>query len=157
LTHLTAHHLSNLPLQLRRVLQVEKTFCMTIHLSSVLSTCCPLCTILFSKALLDAGFLPDDIYYDASPEEIPENAHRQIIHNGESHEVEGDEPEKMTYTQQANKRQHCRRLTSFIRLCDYLITTTMHALAMNSVTKLLERFDKMIQGIIFLSKNSSSV
>jgi dynein heavy chain len=98
-----------------------------------------------SKALLDAGFLPDDIYYDASPEEIPENAHRQIIHNGESHEVEGDEPEKMTYTQQANKRQHCRRLTSFIRLCDYLITTTMHALAMNSVTKLLERFDKMIQ------------
>ena len=99
----------------------------------------------FSKALLDAGFLPDDIYYDV-PEEMPENAHRQIIHNGESHDVEGDEPEKMTYTQQANKRQHCQRLTSFIRLCDYLITTTMHALAMNSVTKLLERFDKMIQG-----------
>jgi len=28
----------------------------------------------------------------------------------------GDAPDKMTYTEQANKRSHCRRLTSFIRL-----------------------------------------
>lgn len=40
----------------------------------------------------------------------------------------GDSPDKMTYTEQANKRQHCKRLTSFIRLCDYLITNTMHSL-----------------------------
>ena len=43
-------------------------------------------------------------------------------------QVMGDSPDKMTYTEQANKRQHCKRLTSFIRLCDYLITNTMHSL-----------------------------
>lgn len=27
----------------------------------------------------------------------------------------GDGPEKMTYTEQANKRAHCKRLTGFIK------------------------------------------
>ena len=30
-------------------------------------------------------------------------------------EMFGDAPDKMTYTEQANKRSHCKRLTSFIR------------------------------------------
>ena len=30
--------------------------------------------------------------------------------------VLGDGPEKMTYTEQANKRAQCRRLSSFIKL-----------------------------------------
>uniref|UniRef100_A0A673W197 Dynein axonemal heavy chain 6 n=1 Tax=Salmo trutta TaxID=8032 RepID=A0A673W197_SALTR len=46
-------------------------------------------------------------------------------------------PEKMSYTEQANKRYHCRRLTCFIRLADYLMVNTMHILAVNSVAKLL--------------------
>ena len=48
-----------------------------------------------------------------------------------------EQQEKMTYTEQANKRAHCRRLTSFIRLADYLIVHTMHTLAVNSVSTLL--------------------
>lgn len=48
----------------------------------------------------------------------------------------GDSPDKMTYTEQANKRQHCKRLTSFIRLCDYLITNTMHSLGKKSLPRL---------------------
>ena len=57
----------------------------------------------------------------------------------------GDSPDKMTYTEQANKRQHCRRLTAFIRLCDYLITNTMHSLAVNSVSTLLDRFAELLK------------
>ena len=48
-----------------------------------------------------------------------------------------EEPDKMTYTEQANKRTHCSRLTSFIRLADYLIVNTMHVLVVNSVEVLL--------------------
>eukprot|EP00063_Salmo_salar_P075241 XP_014050076.1 PREDICTED: dynein heavy chain 6, axonemal-like [Salmo salar] len=43
----------------------------------------------------------------------------------------------MSYTEQANKRYHCRRLTCFIRLADYLMVNTMHILAVSSVAKLL--------------------
>ncbi|XP_051560675.1 dynein axonemal heavy chain 6 [Myxocyprinus asiaticus] len=53
-------------------------------------------------------------------------------------------PEKMTYTQQAQKRDQCKRLTCFIRLADYLIVNTMHALVVNSVGKLLSVFQEHI-------------
>ncbi|TRY65354.1 hypothetical protein DNTS_005929 [Danionella cerebrum] len=50
--------------------------------------------------------------------------------------------EKMTYTQQANKSYHCKRLTCFIRLVDYLIVNTTHTLVVNSVQKLLRVFQE---------------
>ncbi|XP_056619544.1 dynein axonemal heavy chain 6 [Triplophysa dalaica] len=53
-----------------------------------------------------------------------------------------DAPDKMTYTQQANKRYHCKRLTSFIRLADYLIVNTTHMLVVNSVSKMLSVFQE---------------
>merc|ERR1719334_945053 len=56
----------------------------------------------------------------------------------------GDAPEKMTYTEQANKRSHCRRLTCFMRLADYLIVNTMHVLAVNSVTTLLNYLSEQL-------------
>ncbi|KAK9408021.1 dynein heavy chain 6 axonemal [Crotalus adamanteus] len=48
-----------------------------------------------------------------------------------------EQPERMTYTEQANKRAQCGRLTCFIRLADYLIVNTMHILAVKSVAALL--------------------
>ncbi|XP_064860607.1 dynein axonemal heavy chain 6-like [Oncorhynchus nerka] len=51
----------------------------------------------------------------------------------------------MSYTEQANKRYHCRRLTCFIRLADYLMVNTMHILAVNSVAKLLAVLQDQIQ------------
>ncbi len=55
-------------------------------------------------------------------------------------DILGDGPDKMTYTEQANKRAHCKRLTGFIRLADYLIVATLHSLTTNSVMSLLSRF-----------------
>uniref|UniRef100_A0A670YGW1 Uncharacterized protein n=1 Tax=Pseudonaja textilis TaxID=8673 RepID=A0A670YGW1_PSETE len=70
-------------------------------------------------ALLETGFTPDDYFYS--------------IENTGTNE----QPERMTYTEQANKRAQCGRLTCFIRLADYLIVNTMHVLAVKSVATLL--------------------
>ncbi|XP_063314781.1 dynein axonemal heavy chain 6 [Pelobates fuscus] len=83
-------------------------------------------------ALLEAGFTPDDYIYDSDGIGIRTNSPPHI-----DVDIFGEESEKMTYTEQANKRSHCRRLTCFIRLTDYLIVNTMHVLAVNSVTSLL--------------------
>ncbi|XP_014666809.1 PREDICTED: dynein heavy chain 6, axonemal-like [Priapulus caudatus] len=66
-------------------------------------------------ALLDTGFTPDDFILElqnsgAAPMDL-ENSLEMYI----------EAAEKMTYTEQANKRSQCHRLTSFIRLADYLI------------------------------------
>ncbi|XP_064233929.1 dynein axonemal heavy chain 6 isoform X6 [Aotus nancymaae] len=51
---------------------------------------------------------------------------------------------KMTYIEQASKRHHCKRLTCFIHLNDYLIENTMHVLTVNSVNSLLNHLtDKL--------------
>uniref|UniRef100_A0A7M4FAQ3 Dynein axonemal heavy chain 6 n=1 Tax=Crocodylus porosus TaxID=8502 RepID=A0A7M4FAQ3_CROPO len=71
-------------------------------------------------ALLEFGFTPDDYSY-----------------RRQSAELYGESTDKMTYTEQASKRSHCRRLTCFIRLADCLIVNTMHVLAVKSVTSLL--------------------
>ncbi|KAK2908777.1 hypothetical protein Q8A67_004614 [Cirrhinus molitorella] len=55
-----------------------------------------------------------------------------------------DSPQKMSYTQQANKSYHCKRLTCFIKLADYLIVNTTHMLVVNSVSKLLSVFQEHI-------------
>ncbi|XP_018593809.2 dynein heavy chain 6, axonemal [Scleropages formosus] len=92
-------------------------------------------------ALLEAGYTPD--YYvlesEASGDGEPGKSRRET---GTLHE---EVPEKMSYTQQAIKRSHCRRLSCFIRLVDYLILNTMHILVVNSVATLLDALKDQIQ------------
>ncbi|KAG8130386.1 hypothetical protein E2320_017073 [Naja naja] len=83
-------------------------------------------------ALLETGFTPDDYFYSI---ENTEQATKKEVAVGVVPRVEKDmyneQPERMTYTEQANKRAH------FIRLADYLIVNTMHVLAVKSVATLL--------------------
>ncbi|KAL4640265.1 dynein heavy chain 6, axonemal [Arapaima gigas] len=84
-------------------------------------------------ALLEAGYTPD--YYVFESEASGEGDLGKVRREA------GTLPEevpKMTYTQQAIKRSHCRRLSCFIRLVDYLILNTMHILMVNSVATLLD-------------------
>ncbi|XP_071825285.1 dynein axonemal heavy chain 6-like isoform X2 [Apostichopus japonicus] len=93
-------------------------------------------------ALLEAGFTPDDYFIDAETpgdDGMPPGtaASSYLMQSTFDMDIYGEAPDKMTYTEQANKRSHCKRLTCFIRLADYLIVNTMHVLAVNSVTTLL--------------------
>ena len=93
-------------------------------------------------ALLEAGFTPDDYYIDQgteSPDLMGETGRESSFLMPSSYDMDiyGEAPDKMTYTEQANKRAHCKRLTCFIRLADYLIVNTMHVLAVHSVLTLL--------------------
>ncbi|XP_033099985.1 dynein heavy chain 6, axonemal-like [Anneissia japonica] len=101
-------------------------------------------------ALLEAGFTPDDYFFDSeSPTGDdgfpPGTAASSYLQGNFDLDIYGDAPDKMTYTEQANKRSHCRRLTCFIRLADYLIVNTMHVLAVNSVTTLLNYLKEQLQ------------
>ncbi|GAB1605440.1 dynein axonemal heavy chain 6 isoform X2 [Argonauta hians] len=116
--------------QLQEVSVKLKTFRDLVK--AVIRTAC--CT-----ALLEAGFTPDGYYFDNTDANIDEGA------QGYNYDIFGESPEKMTYTEQANKRSHCRRLTCFIRLADYLVVNTMHMLAVNSVSTLLNYFTQQIQ------------
>jgi dynein heavy chain len=60
-------------------------------------------------------------------------------------DIYGEAPDKMTYTEQANKRSHCQRLTCFIRLADYLIVGTLHVLAVNSVQSLFNYYTEQLE------------
>ncbi|ESO94694.1 hypothetical protein LOTGIDRAFT_144909 [Lottia gigantea] len=89
-------------------------------------------------ALLEAGFTPDDYYYDGV--ESPGfygTASSYLMQSNYDMDIYGEAPDKMNYTDQANKRAECKRLMCFIRLADYLIVNTMHVLAVNSVSTLL--------------------
>ncbi|XP_053317654.1 dynein axonemal heavy chain 6 [Spea bombifrons] len=90
-------------------------------------------------ALLEAGFTPDDYSYDS--EGISTTTGQSGPDTlGLPHfdgDLFGESSDKMTYTEQANKRSHCTRLTCFIRLADYLIVNTMHILTVNSIATLL--------------------
>ncbi|XP_015279206.1 PREDICTED: dynein heavy chain 6, axonemal [Gekko japonicus] len=92
-------------------------------------------------ALLESGFTPDDYFYAVASTEQVTTVTRLASANVLMPRVERDpyseQPEKMTYTEQASKRAQCIRLTCFIRLADYLIVNTMHVLAVKSVTTLL--------------------
>jgi hypothetical protein len=50
----------------------------------------------------------------------------------------GKSDKKMTYTEMAAKRKECLRLQRFVKLVDYLITNTLHSLAITSLTDLLK-------------------
>ncbi|KAL7988579.1 hypothetical protein Chor_007498, partial [Crotalus horridus] len=93
-------------------------------------------------ALLETGFTPDDYFYSIeSTEQVPMATRKEALIGTTVPRVEKDlyveQPERMTYTEQANKRAQCGRLTCFIRLADYLIVNTMHILAVKSVAALL--------------------
>ena len=69
-------------------------------------------------ALLEAGFTPDDYFYDGadSPglyggDEAPGTASSYLMQSNFDMDIYGEAPDKMTYTEQANKRAHCKRLT----------------------------------------------
>uniref|UniRef100_A0A7M4FA16 Dynein axonemal heavy chain 6 n=1 Tax=Crocodylus porosus TaxID=8502 RepID=A0A7M4FA16_CROPO len=84
-------------------------------------------------ALLEFGFTPDDYSYRRQSAATS----TMLILPHFERELYGESTDKMTYTEQASKRSHCRRLTCFIRLADCLIVNTMHVLAVKSVTSLL--------------------
>ncbi|XP_063150960.1 dynein axonemal heavy chain 6 [Candoia aspera] len=83
-------------------------------------------------ALLESGFTPDDYFYG-----IESTGTKFTTVPRVEKDFYVEQPERMTYTEQANKRAQCGRLTCFIRLADYLIVNTMHVLAVKSVTTLL--------------------
>ncbi|PVD36438.1 hypothetical protein C0Q70_03422 [Pomacea canaliculata] len=67
-------------------------------------------------ALLEAGFTPDDYFYDGlddSPAEVglPGTSPSYMMQSNYDMDIYGEAPDKMTYTEQANKRAHCKRLT----------------------------------------------
>ncbi|MCJ8749245.1 hypothetical protein PDJAM_G00174240 [Pangasius djambal] len=77
-------------------------------------------------ALLEAGYIPD---YGKDGDESKPCADLQQLYE--------EIPDKMSYSDQLTKKYHCNRLTCFIRLADYLIMSTLHTLAVNSISKLL--------------------
>ncbi|KAJ8000572.1 hypothetical protein DPEC_G00181780 [Dallia pectoralis] len=87
------------------------------------------------EAMKDAGYTLDD---SADMEGTDRKPSPQM-------ELMLDEaPDKMSYTEQANKRYHCRRLTCFVRLADYLVVNTLHVLVVNSVTRLLTTLQEQV-------------
>ncbi|XP_059155726.1 dynein axonemal heavy chain 6-like isoform X2 [Physella acuta] len=114
-------------------------------------------------ALLEAGFTPDDYYFDGTETpgmygdltEAPGTGSSYHLQSNYDMDIYGEAPEKMTYTEQANKRAHCKRLTCFIRLADYLIVNTMHVLAVNSVSTLLTYLTEQLQNTPILTEIQS--
>ncbi|XP_072525800.1 dynein axonemal heavy chain 6 [Salminus brasiliensis] len=80
-------------------------------------------------ALLEAGYTPDYGSFGTDGAESKPHVDLELTYEETS--------EKMSFTEQANKRYHCSRLTCFIRLTDYLIMNTMHVLAVYSISKIL--------------------
>ncbi|XP_053147968.1 dynein axonemal heavy chain 6 isoform X2 [Hemicordylus capensis] len=92
-------------------------------------------------ALLESGFTPDDYCYATESKEqvtsVTQLATASVLIPRIERDIYGEPAEKMTYTEQANKRAQCGRLTCFVRLADYLIVNTLHVLAVKSVSALL--------------------
>lgn len=80
------------------------------------------------NALMDEGFVPDPIDLDKN------SANMDL----DGKPISLDVKEKQTYTMQASKRSHCQRLTSFIRVCNCIVVTMLHNLAVLSANSLLE-------------------
>ncbi|KAJ8245285.1 hypothetical protein GJAV_G00269100 [Gymnothorax javanicus] len=97
----------------------------------VRSACC--------TALMEAGFIPDYIYDPDAPGD------EQDAELSQMEQLYKDVPEKMSYMEQFIKRNHCRRLTCFIRLADFMMVNTMHILVVNSITTLLSVLKDRVQ------------
>ncbi|CAF0752073.1 unnamed protein product [Brachionus calyciflorus] len=101
------------------------------------------------SALFEAGFTPDN-YINESETPLPDTAapgtaSSYFMQSNYNIDIYGQAPDKMTYTDQAQKRKECQRLTNFIRLADYLIVGTLHVLAVNSVQSLLNYFTEQLE------------
>ncbi|KAL3884515.1 hypothetical protein ACJMK2_024650, partial [Sinanodonta woodiana] len=89
-------------------------------------------------ALLEAGFTPDDYFYDGaeSPGEFggmaPGTASSYLMQSNYDMDIYGEAPDKMTYTEQANKRTHCKRLTWLLWLVLGNSPTLQDVLALGS-------------------------
>ena len=59
-----------------------------------------------------------------------------------------DPLEKMSYTMQALKRNHCLRLARFIRLCDYIVVNMLHDLTLASVRHILFSLQELLNRTI---------
>lgn len=101
------------------------------------------------SGLFEAGFTPDN-YINESETPVPGNegggtGDSFFMQSNYNIDIYGQAPDKMTYTEQANKRAHCQRLTCFIRLSDYLIVGTLHVLAVNSVQSLFNYYTEQLE------------
>ncbi|XP_043248669.1 dynein axonemal heavy chain 6 [Colletes gigas] len=85
-------------------------------------------------ALLQAGYTPDD-----SNITIEQTAYGKL---GEFGTVKFKMPKdgilKMSYIEQARKREKCYRLSCFIHLIDYMQTNMMHGLLLNAYVEFIE-------------------
>ncbi|XP_076676367.1 dynein heavy chain at 16F [Andrena cerasifolii] len=85
-------------------------------------------------ALLSAGYTPDD-----SNITVEQTAYGKL---GEFSAVKFKMPKdgilKMSYIEQARKREKCYRLSCFIHLIDYMQTNMMHGLILNTYTAILK-------------------
>ncbi|KAI5628238.1 dynein heavy chain 6, axonemal isoform X2 [Silurus asotus] len=77
-------------------------------------------------ALLEAGYKPD---YGKDGDGSKPCADLEQLYE--------EIPDTKSYSQQHTKKTHCNRLTCFIRLADFLIMSTLHTVAFNSISKLL--------------------
>ena len=59
-----------------------------------------------TEVLLRAHLLLSDEYGGAA-----QSMSSYLVQSGYDMDIYGDAPDKMTYTEQANKRSHCKRLT----------------------------------------------
>ncbi|KAK2585046.1 hypothetical protein KPH14_008566 [Odynerus spinipes] len=78
-------------------------------------------------ALLEAGYTPDD-----SNITIEQTAYGKLIPFGVKFKMPKDGVLKMSYIEQARKRDRCYRLSCFIHLIDYMQTNMMHGLLLNT-------------------------
>ncbi|CAD1473370.1 unnamed protein product, partial [Heterotrigona itama] len=85
-------------------------------------------------ALLKAGYTPDD-----SNVTIEQTAYGKL---GEFGAVKFKMPKdgilKMSYIEQARKREKCYRLSCFVHLIDYMQTNMMHVLLLNTYRKVIQ-------------------
>nr|XP_050848639.1 dynein axonemal heavy chain 6 [Vespula vulgaris] len=80
------------------------------------------------KALLEAGYTPDD-----SNITIEQTAYGKLIaFTGMKFKMPKDGVLKMSYIEQARKRDKCYRLSCFIHLVDYMKTNMMHVFLLNT-------------------------
>uniref|UniRef100_A0A4W3JW30 Dynein axonemal heavy chain 6 n=1 Tax=Callorhinchus milii TaxID=7868 RepID=A0A4W3JW30_CALMI len=92
-------------------------------------------------ALTEAGFTPDQLRDELKESDI------SLSYSNINIEAFGELPDQLNYTGQANKRSHCRRLTCFIRLADYLMVNIMHYLTVNSITLLVTYMEDHLKHI----------
>ena len=101
------------------------------------------------SGLFEAGFTPDNYINEAEtplPDSAaPGTASSYFMQSNYNIDIYGQAPDKMTYTDQAQKRKECQRLTCFIRLADYLIVGTLHVLAVNSIQSLFNYFTEQLE------------